>query len=545
MDPASLPTETYVDDFFPTPDHLATKMLAGIQWDMVERILEPSAGRGDLAKVIADTLAERTYRNKGIHNIACIEPDENLRATLVGKGFHVVHDDFLTYNSLEHYQLIVMNPPFSRGAEHLLKALTMLERYGGSVVCLLNAETLANPCTVQRKHLAKQLEKYEATIAYMDDAFLLADRKTDVRVALIKCTVPQPERAGILLGHLRESHRDPMAPEHSNETNMAYSDFIDAIVTRFDFEAHVGISLIEEYRSALPYMQDSFDEHPHPILEMKVDDSRHLTVNSFLAKLRRKYWETLLMNKAFTRNMTSNIRDELYSSLNDLERKDFSHYNILQVQIETRNKMLAGIKQTILKLFDDWTHEYSYHEGSSNIHYYNGWKTNDAFKVKKKVIIPFYQHAWGWLGSFNPTSHGVYRTLADMQMVFDYLCGELPDSDGVLENLRWAENNRTTTKIPLKYFRVTFYKKGTTHVEFTNEDALYRFNLFAAKDKGWLPPVYGKVHYADMDDEARAVIDSFEGEASYENTMENYDSYLSDERFLLPAAIVTEMEESK
>lgn len=121
-----------------------------------------------------------------------------------------------------------------------------------------------------------------------------------------------------------------------------------------------------------------------------------------------------------------------------------------------------------------------------------------------------------------------------MQMVFDYLCGELPDNDGIYENLRWAEQNRTTTKIPLKYFRVTFYKKGTTHIEFTNEDALYRFNLFAAKDKGWLPPVYGKVHYADMDEESRAVIDNFEGEASYENTMENWDSYLNDERFLLP-----------
>lgn len=539
MKAASLPTATYVDDFFPTPEHLAKEMLSGIDWDMVERVLEPSAGRGDLAKVIAETLGERTYRHKGISNIACIEPDEHLRATLVGKGYHVVHDDFLTYNSLEHYQLIVMNPPFSHGAEHLLKALTMLERYGGSVVCLLNAETITNPYTSHRQQLVKQLNQHEASITYMDDAFLLADRKTDVQVALIRCTVPQPERAGILLAHLRESHRDPVMPESSSETTMAYNDYVDAIVARFDFEANVGVSLIEEYRSMVPYMQSSFGEYPHPILEMKVDGSNHLNVNTYLAKLRRKYWETLLMNKDFTHNMTSNLRDELYASLNNLERKDFSHYNILQVQIETRNKMLAGIKQTILQLFDDWTHKYSYHDGSSNIHYYNGWKTNDAFKVKKKVIIPFYQNVWSWMDKFNPTSHGVYGTLADMQMVFDYLCGELPDSKGVLENLRWAENNRTTTKIPLKYFRVTFYKKGTMHVEFTNEDALYRFNLFAAKDKGWLPPVYGKVRYTDMDDESRAVIDSFEGEASYENTMANWNSYLDDERFLLPIGTET------
>lgn len=279
MKPASLPTDQYVGDFFPTPDYLAKEMLAEIDWRQVERVLEPSAGKGDLAQIISDTLEAQSYRNKGVHNIACIEPDENLRAMLAGKGFSVVHDDFLTYNSLEQYQLIVMNPPFSRGAEHLLKALTLLERYGGSVVCLLNAETLNNPYTMHRKQLVRQLEQYEAAITYKDDAFLLADRRTNVCVAIIKCTVPQPVKTGILLDHLRDSHRDPMAPELSGETQLAYSDYIDAIVARYEFEANVGITLIDEYKSALPYMQNSFDEHPYPIIELSIHDSRYVGVN--------------------------------------------------------------------------------------------------------------------------------------------------------------------------------------------------------------------------------------------------------------------------
>ena len=41
------------------------------------------------------------------------------------EGVHVVHDDFLTYTPYKRYGAIVMNPPFSCGARHLLKAIEM------------------------------------------------------------------------------------------------------------------------------------------------------------------------------------------------------------------------------------------------------------------------------------------------------------------------------------------------------------------------------------------------------------------------------------
>lgn len=36
--------------FYPTPPDLAEKLLAGIDWYMIETILEPSAGKGDLTR---------------------------------------------------------------------------------------------------------------------------------------------------------------------------------------------------------------------------------------------------------------------------------------------------------------------------------------------------------------------------------------------------------------------------------------------------------------------------------------------------------------
>ena len=74
---------------------------------------------------------------------------------------------------------------------------------------------------------------------------------------------------------------------------------------------------------------------------------------------------------------------------------------------------------------------------------------------------------------------------------------------------------------------MTFYKKGTCHIEFTDMDVLHKFNLYAARDKNWLPPCYGKKAYKELDAEEKAVIDAFEGKESYNRVMERPDYFLS------------------
>lgn len=56
-------------------------------------------------------------------DIDCIEKDKNLQHILRGKDFRVIHDDFLTFDSMKEYNVIIMNLPFSEGDKHLLKAL--------------------------------------------------------------------------------------------------------------------------------------------------------------------------------------------------------------------------------------------------------------------------------------------------------------------------------------------------------------------------------------------------------------------------------------
>lgn len=92
-------------------------------------------------------------------------------------SLHIVHDDFLTFTSRKTYDLILMNPPFSAGCEHLLKAIELLKCCGSKIRCLLNAETVRNPYSAQRQLLQQYLEEYGAEVEILADAFKDAERR--------------------------------------------------------------------------------------------------------------------------------------------------------------------------------------------------------------------------------------------------------------------------------------------------------------------------------------------------------------------------------
>ena len=109
--------------FYPTPAHLVWKMVEKINFHYVDTMLEPSAGKGDLALPVIQAWRKsiHDWDSRKIPDMDCIEIDPNLRAILKDKGLRVVHDDFLTYQTMKRYSLIVMNPPFEDAARHILR----------------------------------------------------------------------------------------------------------------------------------------------------------------------------------------------------------------------------------------------------------------------------------------------------------------------------------------------------------------------------------------------------------------------------------------
>ena len=532
-------------DFYPTPKNLIDKMLDGLEWKMIHTILEPSAGKGNIVEVLRE---KQKFNNKWYTTIKldidCIESDENLRAILKEKNIRVVHDDFLTYDTMKEYDLIVMNPPFSNGCKHLLKALEFQQRNGGAIVCLLNAETLKNECNNERIMLNRMLREYNADVQYIRDAFVDAERKTGVEVALVKVKLPDIHRESVIFDGLERAMARKECVYDAENTQVAENDFFKAIVEQYKMEVEAGVKFIREYYAMAPRILYRFKKDEKTgktvqsggnILDLRIGRNS-ATINEYIREIRGKYWSALFDNPKFIGQLTYDLQRAYYNKVEELKDYEFSLHNIYELKIDMSKKVVKGIEDTIISLFDELSSKYSYYdECTNNIHYFNGWRTNKAWIVNKKVIIPLrgwrdLEYSWG---GFKPTNSEVSGKLKDIEKCFNYLDGGLTEAVDLEKSLEFAEEYGESKNIVLKYFNVTFYKKGTCHITFTNEELLKKFNIFGAQHKGWLPPSYGKKKYSDMTSEEKAVVNDFEGEVEYNKVMCNTSYYLADTNSML------------
>ena len=417
----------------------------------------------------------------------------------------------------------------------------MQKRNGGAVVCLLNAETLKNPCTNDRLDLKRKLTEYNAKIEFIRDAFLDAERKTAVEIALVKVQLPEVHRESFILEWLRKAQEKREYQEEEN-TQLSDSDFFRAIVNQYNMEVEAGIKLIKEYYAMKPFILSEFGKDKETgntiqtggcILSLDIHTNRDkynnkLSVNEYIREVRKKYWKALFENPKFIGQLTNNLQQDFYNKIEEMKDYDFSLYNIYQLKIDIQKKVVKGIEDTIIELFDELSHKYSYwDETSKNIHYYNGWKSNKAWIINKKIIIPLAGYDSFW-NRYNPSDYKIIRKLQDIEKCFNYLDGGLTEAVDLEESLKFAEEYGETKDIQLKYFTVTFYKKGTCHITFNNEELLKKFNIFGSQHKGWLPPSYGKKSYKDMTAEEKAVVNEFEGEKEYNKVISNKEYYLFD-----------------
>jgi protein-L-isoaspartate O-methyltransferase len=170
-----------IDGFFPTPSDLAGVLVHKARLGPGDVVLEPSAGKGDLADIV---------RNVGCE-VDCLEVNPRLCEILTLKGHRVIGEDCLTYDYERLYDAIIMNPPFEKGQdrEHIRFMYDGLKD-GGRLVAVCSLGPL------QRGFQADQafrdwLKEVDAEID-MDhsDAFNTSEafRRTAVRTCIITIT---------------------------------------------------------------------------------------------------------------------------------------------------------------------------------------------------------------------------------------------------------------------------------------------------------------------------------------------------------------------
>ena len=326
-----------------------------------------------------------------------------------------------------------------------------------------------------------------------------------------------------------EKAKEYEEPVSEDCTELTLSDYIKAAVNKYRLEIEAGIELIKTYYRMRPHLQCSLNSddygYKNPMLQLTDDNNHDVTINGYVKMVRFKYWKALLTNKKFIGKLTSKLQNEYSERINSFSEYEFSEFNIYNLAAEMNTKIKSGIEAEIEVMFDKLTEEHSYYpECKKNRHLYDGWKTNKAWKIDKKCILPVYGVFDSWDGK--PRSYEAYGALSDIERILNFFDGNMTADVSLSWQLEGHFNSGITKNIQCKFFNVTFYKKGTVHIVFTCPELINRYNIYMAMRRKWLPPSYGTKSYTEMENSEREVIDSFQGKEEYEKVLDRSDYYL-------------------
>ncbi|MBS4195347.1 DUF4942 domain-containing protein [Lederbergia citri] len=476
-------------DFYPTPKELFYKLMNGKRY-LAGRILEPSAGKGDLIKYIR----ELPRHNKS--RIDAIEKDERLAGLLMSEGITVVWDDFLTYQTYKEYDYIIMNPPFSNGVDHVLKALELAENQLGycEIYAILNKETINNAFSAKRQELLRKLDEHGAEIRYVKDGFIDAERKTDVEVALITAKI-QKRGAG-------KSIYDKIPFNTTQANTDELSTALSTYVKQSEVQAKLNDieRLVLEYETACELARKTFEairdkesffsyigtvnkrdgEVGSPFSYVVSNNFTVADLSEEIDRLRRGYWQLILDTDEFKKMLTNEAIQELNKRLGAAEQMEINLPNIRMLLMAISFNKRDMLVESVVSIFKKIT-QYHQNQYSTNIHYYNGWKTNDAYKINKKIVIPIkwsnFDPAWDFDKDFGRINRDARDFILDLIKALQLIEPSVSEEFKTISEQEFENDT----------LRFRMFKNGNIHVWFKDLTLLSQLNYLCGSHFDWLP----------------------------------------------------------
>ena len=466
-----------MDEFFPTPEHIAEEMWKAL--DDRNSVLEPSAGHGALI----DWITERA--NGGLFNrwvmpnrVDVVECDPDRQFVLRGKGYSLVGDDFMAFEPTRRYDGIIMNPPFSVGAKHLLRAWELLAP-GGRVVCLLNAETVRNAYTRERQLLRDIIGDY-GRVDDIGQCFVDAERRTAVEVVMVVMDKPDKD---IEFGFFDELASDGDMPnvgvDEAHTDAIMQPDVIRDLVQQYNKALDGYRDLLRAKNKVMFYVKGLGNLTQEDVIGKDAGDTS--LYNEFVDQLNAAAWDQIFDRTAIQKFVTAGVRDDFDKFRSDSKLAAFTEENILLLLRTLGSNVSNIMEEALLRCFDALTK----YDKKNRVHW-EGWKSNDFYKVNKRVIIPYLISEHGYV------SYG-FRTdvINDLDRVLCNITGKrMEDVQTILTGLHEAAREHIgpcSGEFESEFFNVRYFKKGTVHLLWKDLELLERFNRAAAEGKNWLP----------------------------------------------------------
>jgi hypothetical protein len=410
--------------FYPTHKATARKLVSMFSgMSDREMILDASAGQGALLDAIKDMRIDdyiEKHNRLGLgkepisvddlsnhqierilHGLSfnCAEIDFNHHPILKEKGYQMVGTDFLDMRDLSRFSKLVLNPPFKNGAKHLLHAWRGL--WEGEIACILNAETIRNPYTAERKFLCDLIERH-GRVEFEEGAFENSERKTSVEIAyvLLKKSARSDITAEIIADAMNEGDRsrdeDIVRDVFDTENQIALrGSTIKNAVKAYNAavqaakESAIAAGRAGYYASlcGMEYIESSLEgviAEGAPAVRKRIAKHHEAILSAS--------WKNIIDSTDFTSRLSSKARERFMSELKTISQLEFTTKNIYALldgivasQGEIQTSMMCDV-------FDEISR---YHYGNqSNSVSYRGWKSNskhrtNGMKIKStRFILP-------------------------------------------------------------------------------------------------------------------------------------------------------------
>lgn len=475
--------------FYPSPKVVQDLLLEDLYLSN-QRILEPSAGKGDLIEGI-----NSKFTGNKQNTVEAIESELELCSILQGKGISVIGYDFLQFQTYTEYDAIIMNPPFDNGDQHLLHAIELAEKQISKpckIRAILNAETIRNPYSAARTQLVQLLNRYKAEITYHEDLFKCAERSTSVETVVIKLTVdPVRTRVSNVYSEILET----VQQDNSDGLEQSLSTFVQSqelqervndikkLVTQYNYHIQLLRNRYESEKS-VEYMESM-------IQGFNSERSYLPDINEDIERVRQQYWTAILKTDEFSKKLTAHGRQQIRKQMELSAKLEITVENIEMLLMAVMQNSQSIMLDSCLAMFEKIT-QYHQREFSSNVHYFNGWKTNDAFKVNKKFIIPLggmfgtfshsdmgagYSHSKGEEITFEKVTWEVKEYVTDLIRMFQLID---PEVESEFQTVGIGEFENTTVKFKM-------FGKGTVHFWIKDLELLEKFNVLCGQQYNWIP----------------------------------------------------------
>ena len=209
--------------FYPTPRELIWQLVGPCSLDYTSRVLEPSAGRGDIVDVLYGRLSQA--------EISCCEISADMRAILLSKGYKVIGTDFMLLKAPYKFTHVFMNPPFLHGVAHVVKAWDMLAP-GGELASILPLTAIKGDRAAQSAALHQLIDLFGAVEEIRGKGFTQAERATDAKCCIVRLKKPAAEEFDPFKNFAPKM--DTAATEHAERDLPITRDTVKALVLTYE-----------------------------------------------------------------------------------------------------------------------------------------------------------------------------------------------------------------------------------------------------------------------------------------------------------------------